>query len=127
MTGFRSLRLWAARIAVAIVVLLIWIGYIRLANIPSFVLPHPANVATKLVQQIASGEVLPHVLATALEALLGFVTGSILAVLIGTLISRSQFIEDVLRLTSSPRRPLRWSCWRRCSWCGSDLESCPRY
>jgi len=90
-------RLWAARIAVAVLVLAVWVSYVHLAGIPAFVLPHPADVAARLVQQIASGEILPHVLATAQEALLGFLTGSILAVLIGTLISRSQFVEDVLR------------------------------
>lgn len=91
------LALWLARLAVAVIFFALWIGYIRIRNIPSFVLPHPADVGMKLVQQVRSGAIFPHLLATAQEASLGFFTGSLLAIVIGALISRSRFAEDVLR------------------------------
>ncbi|TFZ02628.1 ABC transporter permease [Ramlibacter henchirensis] len=86
-----------ARPLVAVLLLAVWIGYIELANIPAFVLPHPKDVAISLYQQLRSGDVLPHLAATAQEAGLGFLLGTSMAVLVGTLISRSRFAEEVLR------------------------------
>lgn len=108
MSGHSRLALWAARVGVAVFALGVWIGYIRLWKIPSYVLPHPADVLHKLVQQVGSGDIFPHVIATAQEAGLGFLTGSVMAVLIGTLISRSRFAEDVLRpyIIASQTTPL---------------------
>jgi NitT/TauT family transport system permease protein len=86
-----------ARPLVAVLLLAVWIGYIELAKIPAFVLPHPRDVAISLYQQLRSGDVLPHLAATAQEAGLGFLLGTSMALLVGTLISRSRFAEEVLR------------------------------
>jgi NitT/TauT family transport system permease protein len=86
-----------ARPLVAVVLVAIWIAYIELARIPAFVLPHPKDVAIALYQQVSSGDVLPHLWATAQEAGLGFLLGTTMALLVGTVISRSRFAEEVLR------------------------------
>jgi NitT/TauT family transport system permease protein len=86
-----------ARPLVAVVLIAIWIAYIELWKIPDFVLPHPKSVALALWQQLRSGDVLPHFFATAQEAGLGFLLGTTMALLVGTLISRSRFAEEVLR------------------------------
>ena len=86
-----------ARPLVAVLLIAIWIGYIELAKLPAYVLPHPKDVALTLFQQLRSGDVLPHLWATAQEAGLGFLLGTTMALLVGTLISRSHFAEEVLR------------------------------
>lgn len=90
-------KLFAARMAVLVLLVVAWDGYIRAWNVPTYVLPHPMGVAKRFVQQISSGEIFPHVVATAQEAMLGFALGSVVAILIGAIVSRSRFIEDVLR------------------------------
>jgi len=89
--------LWIARPAVALLVLALWIAYVTLWSIPAYVLPHPLDVLERLAGQLWSGDILPHIWATIREAGLGFLLGSTMAVLIGTAISRSRFVEDVLR------------------------------
>src|SRR6185295_11400797 len=54
-----------ARPLVAVVLVGLWIAYIELAHIPSFVLPHPKDVAVALYEQLRTGQVLPHLAATA--------------------------------------------------------------
>ena len=92
-----TLPLWVARPAVAVLVLALWIGYILVWRIPSYVLPHPADIVAKLWQQVASGQIFPHLWATVQEAGLGLLLGSAAAIFIGALISRSPFVENVLR------------------------------
>lgn len=96
-TTHKPLHLWLARAGVLALALAVWIGYIRLAAVPAYVLPHPLDVAITLWKQFASGEIVPHLWATVQEAVLGFLLGSVAALVIGTLISRSRFLENVLR------------------------------
>ncbi|HVL56270.1 MAG TPA: ABC transporter permease [Burkholderiaceae bacterium] len=89
--------LWIARPAVALLLIAIWIAYVRVREIPAYVLPHPRDVALRIASEFRTGAIFPHLWATVSEAGLGLLLGSTAAIVIGTLISRSQFVEDVLR------------------------------
>jgi NitT/TauT family transport system permease protein len=93
----KRLLLWTARPAVAIVVLALWIGYITLRDLPSYVLPHPADVVRTFVKLARQGILLRHALFTLQAVLLGFALGTAAALVLGTLISRSRFVEATLR------------------------------
>ena len=93
----RQVWLWAARPAVAVVVLGLWIGYVRLWDLPSYVLPHPADVAATFARLARSGVLARHAAFTLQAVALGFALGTTAALAIGTLISRSRFAEAVLR------------------------------
>lgn len=92
-----ELWLWLARPAFGIAVIAIWAGYVTILDVPSYFLPHPFDVARELVSFVGTGRVWPHLFATVTEAGLGFLLGSIAALCTGVLISRSPFLEDVLR------------------------------
>ena len=93
----RRLLLWTARPAVAVVVLALWIGYITVRDLPAYVLPHPAEVVRTFVKLARQGLLLRHAAFTAQAVLLGFALGTAAALVLGTLISRSRFVEATLR------------------------------
>jgi NitT/TauT family transport system permease protein len=82
---------------VAVLVLSLWVGYVELWDLPSYFLPHPVDVARKFAALIGSGLLLEHAAATLQEVVLGFALGTSAAIVLGTLISRSRFAEQVLR------------------------------
>jgi len=104
----KRLPLWLARPLVAVVLVVVWIAYIRIWNIPSYMMPHPWDVLVRLTSQIVSGDIFPHLWATAQEAFFGFLLGSVTAIILGSLISRSRYLEDVLRpyIIASQTTPL---------------------
>lgn len=93
----RSVQLLIARPLILAIVLAIWIAYVRIGNIPSYVLPHPLAIAEKFIDLVMSGLLLKHAFVTLQQAVLGFLLGSLAAILLGTLISRSRFVEQALR------------------------------
>jgi NitT/TauT family transport system permease protein len=93
----RSLWLWLARPAVAVAALGAWTAYVEIWRLPVYVLPHPAKVATTLVRLALSGVLARHALFTLRAAVLGFALGTLAALVLGTLISRSRFVEATLR------------------------------
>ena len=93
----RRALLWIARPLVAVAFLSAWIAYIALADLPSYFLPHPREVALRFARLSSSGLLLQHLLFTARAVLLGFALGAAAAITAGTLISRSRFLESLLR------------------------------
>jgi NitT/TauT family transport system permease protein len=89
--------LWIARPLVAVAFLSAWIGYIALADLPGYFLPDPRDVGRRFLSLLSSGVLIRHLAFTARSVVLGFSLGTIAAILVGTLISRSRFLEGVLR------------------------------
>jgi NitT/TauT family transport system permease protein len=89
--------LWAARAGVAVLVIGGWIVYVEGWKLPTYFLPHPFKVAETFARLAASGVLTRHAVFTVQAAVLGFLLGSIAAVVLGTLISRSRTVETVLR------------------------------
>lgn len=95
--GARSIvsRFWVQ--ALTFVVLMgSWEGIVRMLDVPGFLLPAPSAVIKALVAGLSSGLYLKHGLITAFEALAGFVTGSALGILIGTLIVVFPIMERII-------------------------------
>jgi NitT/TauT family transport system permease protein len=93
----RRAALWIARPLVAVVFFSAWIAYIALADLPGYFLPHPRDVATRFAALVMSGALIQHLGFTARSVILGFLFGTIAAIAAGTLISRSRFMESLLR------------------------------
>ena len=68
----------------------------RVFEIPLFILPTPSNVFVALYRGIASSLYIDHVWITITETLLGFVLGTSLAFLLGTVIALSRPVEYFL-------------------------------
>jgi NitT/TauT family transport system permease protein len=84
------------RLLLVIAMLLLWEGAVRLFGVPSFILPPPSSVLAALWNGITSALYLDHLRVTVVETLLGFVFGSILALVLGTLIALSYRTEYFL-------------------------------
>ena len=60
--------------------LLVWKAVVLLGGLPPFILPPPEAVAARLLEAIGEGTLAPHLGATVVEVVLGFVVGATLAV-----------------------------------------------
>jgi NitT/TauT family transport system permease protein len=87
---------FALRLLLIAVFLAVWEAVVRVFEIPMFVLPTPSNVFMALYRGIASSLYVDHVWITLSETLLGFVVGTSLAFLFGTLIALSRPVEYFL-------------------------------
>jgi NitT/TauT family transport system permease protein len=77
-------------------VLAAWEGAVRLFNVPAYIVPAPSKVCVALYNGIASMLYIHHLWITLVETLLGFVGGSIVALVLGTLIALSRRCEYFL-------------------------------
>lgn len=75
------------------VVIAIWQAAVRLFAIPDYILPSPKQVFDSLAGGFADGTLWPHIGATLLETLSGYVIGSVLAVVLGALLAESRAFE----------------------------------
>jgi NitT/TauT family transport system permease protein len=76
--------------------LAVWEAFVRWFEIPLFILPTPSSVFTALWRGIISGLYVDHVWITLTETLMGFVLGTTLAFLFGTVIALSRPFEYFL-------------------------------
>jgi NitT/TauT family transport system permease protein len=87
---------FALRLLLIAAFLLVWEGFVRLFQIPLFILPTPSNVFIALYRGFASSLYIDHIWITITETLLGFVVGTSLAFLLGTVIALSRPVEYFL-------------------------------
>jgi len=87
---------FALRLLLIAVFLAVWEAVVRMFEIPMFILPTPSNVFMALWRGIASSLYIDHVWITLSETLLGFVLGTSLAFLLGTVIALSRPVEYFL-------------------------------
>ncbi len=83
-------------VGLLVALLAAWEAFVRLRGLSPLVLPPPGAVAAKLVEQMASGALLPHTATTLAEILLGFALGAALGVGSGALVAHSPLLRRVL-------------------------------
>jgi NitT/TauT family transport system permease protein len=83
-------------IVLAISVIAVWEGACRFFAISPLVLPAPSAVATKLVSLVVSGIIWPHLWATLVEVIAGFVFGVIAGLVIGAMVSLIPVLERLV-------------------------------
>ncbi|HEY2980567.1 MAG TPA: ABC transporter permease [Anaerolineales bacterium] len=88
--------------------LLVWWAIARFGRLPSFILPSPADVWSRLLRALADGSLVLHTATTLLEILLGLLAGVTVATVLGYLIARSHALEHALSpyLVASQAVPL---------------------
>ena len=87
---------FALRLLLIAAFLVVWEGFVRLFQIPLFILPTPSNVFVAFYRGFASSLYIDHIWITITETLLGFVLGTSLAFLLGTVIALSRPVEYFL-------------------------------
>lgn len=88
--------------------LLGWHILARLSDLPSFILPSPADVWSRFVRALADGSLAANTAVTFGEVLAGLFVGSLFATVIGYLIAKSRLLDDLLSpfLVASQAVPL---------------------
>lgn len=74
----------------------LWALVIDWGGLPSFLLPAPRAVWQKFLQMLADGTLLRHAWVTLYEVLLGLLSGSLVATVLGYFLSKSPLLEKVL-------------------------------
>jgi len=74
----------------------VWEALVAIFRFPQFILPTPEAVVERFGEAIADGSLLPNLGATVMEVLLGLLAGSLLATLLGYLLSKSHLLENLL-------------------------------
>ena len=83
-------------VAALVVFLLIWQLVVVVSGFPPFILPPPADVASRWLAAWGAGTIQPHLLATLGEVALGFMVGAGSALVVGYALARSALVERVL-------------------------------
>jgi NitT/TauT family transport system permease protein len=76
--------------------LLLWWLVTRTAGLPAFILPSPAQVAVRFWKALADGSLLSNTAVTLVEVLLGLLSGTIAAVVLGYAIAKSRLFERLV-------------------------------
>jgi NitT/TauT family transport system permease protein len=87
---------FALRLALIAAFLTVWEVFVRLLEIPLFILPTPSNVFIALYRGFASSLYIDHIWVTLAETLMGFALGTTLAFVLGTVIALSRPVEYFL-------------------------------
>jgi NitT/TauT family transport system permease protein len=83
-------------VAAFVVFVLLWQLVVVVSGFPPFILPPPADVASRWLAAWSAGIIQPHLLATLGEIALGLVVGAGSALVIGYALARSARVERVL-------------------------------
>jgi NitT/TauT family transport system permease protein len=98
----RTRRRWVSAETLSSLLLLVglliaWELFVQLRGLPPLVLPGPGLVWQALVEQVAEGQLWPHLWVTVAEVLLGFGLGSALGLLLGATVAFSSRLGRVIR------------------------------
>lgn len=86
----------AQSIVLAVVVIALWEGACRLLDISPLVLPPPSAIAVKLYTLMVGGTIWPHLWATLVEVVSGFVLGVVAGLVFGAMVSLIPAVERLI-------------------------------
>jgi NitT/TauT family transport system permease protein len=78
------------------VLLLLWEAIVRIQDIPALILPPPTLIASNLVENLKSGYFYPHIGATLIEVIGGFLIGTLIGLGLGFIVSQSVITRRIL-------------------------------
>lgn len=105
--------------------LLIWQVIILVNSYPAFILPTPATVATRLVDELLHGTLPHHTLFTLTEALGGFALALAVGLVLGYLLAHAPRLERILapQLAATQAIPIVAVAPLIILWFGADLRA----
>ncbi|HKP53528.1 MAG TPA: ABC transporter permease [Chloroflexia bacterium] len=105
--------------------LLVWYITTRLSDLPSFILPTPADVWSRFVRALTDGTLATHTAVTLGEVLCGLLVGSSFAIVLGYFIAKSRSLENILSpfLVASQAIPVVAIAPLLVIWFGPDIFS----
>lgn len=97
MTGSRKYLLWITTPLLAGALVLVWHLAVTQFGVSRFVLPAPAEVLAGIGKLLSRDDTYTHALTTVYEALGGFVIGSLIGIVMGTVLAKLPLLEYTLR------------------------------
>jgi NitT/TauT family transport system permease protein len=85
----------ATTIAYLVVIIAIWYGYVRIASVPTYLLPSPELVGSALVGLVASGRLWANLAYTSGNILLGFVAGVAIGIALGYVLRSFRLFREL--------------------------------
>ena len=101
---FRHFPHWTAALSL-VVALLTWYLVSRFSGLPAFILPSPEQVAVRFWKALTDGSLLINAVATLTEILLGLITGTIAAVVLGASRALGETIAVLMVVGNVPQIP----------------------
>ena len=89
---------WFPVIGAFVIFVLVWKAIVVLTGLPPFILPAPETVGQRFVEAWLDGTFWPHFLTTMVEIAIGFIVGTVLALIAGYGLARS----DLFARLASP-------------------------
>lgn len=89
-------RRWSATLLYVVVALLAWEAYVRIANVPVYMLPSPVAVLQELGRIISNGVLWPNLLYTIRNILFGFFSGIVIGIGLGWILYSSTWVRRIL-------------------------------
>lgn len=91
-----------------VAVIVVWLLYLRLFDVPDYILPEPASVLHSMINAYVEGFIWPHLAFTVQSTVVGYVLGCGLGFLLGALVAESAIFEKfmypyVILLQSMPK------------------------
>ncbi len=84
---------WLPVVGAFVIFVLAWKAIVVLTGLPPFILPAPETVGQRFVEAWSDGTIWPHFLATMVEIAIGFIVGTVLALMAGYGLARSNLFE----------------------------------
>ncbi|PYG90303.1 NitT/TauT family transport system permease protein [Ruminiclostridium sufflavum DSM 19573] len=78
------------------ILIIIWELYIRIFEVPNYLLPRPLELAGSMVDLFATGGVGKHIIVTMKEILIGTVAGIAIGLVMGYIMAKIKFIERLI-------------------------------
>ena len=78
------------------ILLILWTLYVKLLNVPSYLLPAPLELFASLVDLFAGGSIYPHIIVTLEEILAGTGFGIVIGLVLGYIMAKVHLIERLI-------------------------------
>jgi NitT/TauT family transport system permease protein len=79
-----------------IVLLMLWEWAVYQWNVKELILPPPTTIIQSFIENMMSGYLYPHIVATSIEILAGFLLGTLLGIGLGFLVSQSETVREMI-------------------------------
>lgn len=91
----RLMRHVALTLTYLAVIVGLWAGYVRIAHVPSFLLPDPDAVVTALIDMARAGQLWGNVGYTVANILFGYLAGIAIGIVLGYVLWLSRWVREI--------------------------------
>ena len=78
------------------IIIVLWKSYIKIFNVPSYLLPQPEDLLINITDLIIKGDMLYHISITLQEVFIGIIIGILSGLIIGYVVAKSKYIEKLV-------------------------------